>query len=290
MFALLFSLFSLSAAYAGEDEGTEAPQYAKYVNVAEDAASLEKQYIPVLMYHHFALRDMGTGNGVVTTTAELEDHLKYFRSQGYRIISLEELDQVLEKAERKAYRDADGIGLELGIKYLCITMDDGYYSNYELGYPLFQKYRVPVSIFAVTDYVTNQIGIKKFTWKQAAEMEKSGYVKIYSHTANHQPVEAGQEDAFMEAVRAGDEALRENLRGDRVKAISYPNGRYTPEAQAALTEAGYVLQFTVEQSVITRKTSREAIPRIMVSSGMDGQDIVRKIELAAERAFAAEGR
>lgn len=92
---------------------------------------------PVLMYHHFAIRNMGVGNGVVTTTKELEDHLHYFQSQGYRIISLEELDSLLTATERDTMRN--GLGLGLGKKYLCITMDDGYFSNYDLAYPLIQK-------------------------------------------------------------------------------------------------------------------------------------------------------
>ena len=91
---------------------------------------------------------------------------------------------MLTATERDTH--AEGLGLGLGKKYLCITMDDGYFSNYDLAYPLFKKYRVPASVFAVTDYVTNQIGIQKFTWNQAATMEKSGYMKVYSHTADHQ--------------------------------------------------------------------------------------------------------
>lgn len=289
--ALVFSLFSFSAVYAAEGEEEIQPEYTKYVQVPEDAEALAGEYIPVLMYHHFAIRDMGTGNGVVTTTAELEDHLKYFKSQGWRVISLEELDKVLTKAEKKkAQNHDDSMGLGLDIKYLCITMDDGYYSNYELGYPLFKEYRSPASVFAVTDYVTDQIGIKKFTWKQAAEMEKSGYMKVYSHTADHQPVEEGKEEEFLASVQRSEEVLEEQLRTDKVKAIAYPNGRYTEESQRLLTEDGYVLQFTVDNGVITAKTERDAIPRIMISSGMDGKDVVRKIELAAERAFAAEGR
>ena len=76
----------------------------------------------------------------------------------------------------------------------------------------------------------------------------------------------------------------------------------TEEQLAALTESvkslpltlwidadGYVLQFTVENSVITRKTKRDAIPRITIESGMSGEDVVRKIELTAENTFAAEG-
>lgn len=68
--------------------------------------------------------------------------------------------------------------------------------------------------------------------------------------------------------------------------MAYPNGRYTEAAQQLLDEDGYVLQFTVENSVITRKTKRDAIPRITIESGMSGEDVVRKVELTAENTFA----
>ena len=119
-------------------------------------------------------------------------------------------------------------------------------------------------------------------------MEKSGYMKVYSHTADHQPVQAGEEAVFLESAQKSEEALETYLKGERVKAIAYPNGRYTEASQRLLTEDGYRLQFTVEEGVITNNTSREAIPRIMVFSGMDGAEIVRKIERVAENTFAAE--
>lgn len=287
--ALVFSLFSVSAAYAAEEEREAQPRYARYAEVAEEPEALAGEYIPVLMYHHFAIRDMGMGNGVVTTTTELEDHLRYFKSEGWRVISLEELDRVLTKAEQKKERlhdDSEGLGL--GQKYLCITMDDGYYSNYDLGYPLFRQYRAPASVFAVTDFVTEQTGIQKFTWKQAEEMEKSGMMKIYSHSADHVPVAAGEEETFLASAQKSEETLQEYLKGERVKAIAYPNGRYTEESQRLLAEDGYEMQFTIEEGVITNTTPMDAIPRITVTSGMDGKDVVRKIELAAEKAFAAE--
>lgn len=287
--ALVFSLFSVSAAYAAEEKREAEPRYARYAEVAEEPETLAGEYIPVLMYHHFAIRDMGMGNGVVTTTTELEDHLRYFKSEGWRIISLEELDRVLTKAEQKKERlhdDSEGLGLNQ--KYLCITMDDGYYSNYDLGYPLFKQYHAPASVFAVTDFVTEQTGIQKFTWKQAEEMEKSGMMKIYSHSADHVPVAAGEEETFLASAQKSEETLQEYLKGERVKAIAYPNGRYTEESQRLLAEDGYEMQFTIEEGVIISTTPMDAIPRITVTSGMDGKDVVRKIELAAEKAFAAE--
>ena len=288
--ALVFSLFSLPTVYAAEEKGAEKqPRYVKYEKIAENAEELYGEYIPVLMYHHFAERDMGIGNGVVTSAKELEDHLKYFRSEGWRIISLEELDRVLERAEsRKLAKKDPSMGLGLDIKYLCITMDDGYYSNYEFGYPLFEKYRASASVFAVTDYITEQTGIRKFTWKQAQEMEESGWVKVYSHSSDHVPVEKGQEDAFLASMQKSEKALEENLKGAHVKAMAYPNGRYTEKVQQLMDEEGYKLQFTIEKGVITGQTKRNAIPRITVESGMDGRDVIREIELAAEKTFAAE--
>ncbi len=284
--ALAFSLFSISTAYAAEEKREMPLRYATCEKLPEDAEALAGEYIPVLMYHHFSVYNMESGNGMVCSVEELEDHLRYFKSQGYQIISLEKLNSLLNGAAFD--RRLQGKGLALGEKYLCITMDDGYYSNYELAYPLFKKYRVPASVFAVTDFVTEQTGLKKFNWKQAEEMDKAGWLRVYSHSSDHIPVAEGQELNFLSCMQKSEAVLAENLSKKRVKALAYPNGQYTEKSQQLLEEDGYVLQFTIEKGVVTRETKRNAIPRITVESGMTGEDVVRVIELAAEKAFAAE--
>lgn len=287
VFAVIFSLFSLSSVYAVEAKGAvKQHQYAKIVKEAESPEELAQEYIPVLMYHHFADRNLEDGDGMLATKKELEDHIRFFRSEGYQIISLEKLDALLRKTEYN--HSLKGKGLDLGGKYLCITMDDGYYSNYELAYPLFQKYRVPAAVFAVTDFVTEQYGLQKFTWEQAKEMDDTGWLKVYSHSADHIPVQAGQEETFLACMQKSEATLAEHLKEERVKAMAYPNGQYTAESQRMLEEDGYVMQFTIKKGVITRETKRNAIPRITVESGMDGREILRIIELAAEKEFAAE--
>ena len=106
MLGILFSLVSVFEVY-GEEETAEAVQYAKVVEMPKDEVTRAEEYIPVLMYHHFAIRNMGVGNGVVTTVQELEDQLRYFKDHGYRIISLEELDEILTMAEKRQ-RKASG--------------------------------------------------------------------------------------------------------------------------------------------------------------------------------------
>ena len=286
LLALIFSLFSLTVVYGAEGKQAAQPKYVKFAVEAEAPEELYGEYIPVLMYHHFANRDMESGNGMVATVTELEDHLRYLKSQGYQIITLEKLDTTLRRVENNHSLTGKGLGLQQ--KYVCITMDDGYYSNYELAYPLFKKYRTPASVFAVTDFVTEQYGLKKFSWEQAKEMDDSGWLKVYSHSADHVPVKAGLEEEFLTCMQKSEMTLTENLEEARVKAMAYPNGQHTVKSQELLEDDGYVLQFTIEKGVITRETARNAIPRITVESGMTGRDLVRVIELAAEKTFAAE--
>ena len=286
LLAFMISLFSFTAVYGAEGKQAVEPKYAKIVVEAEAPEELYGEYIPVLMYHHFADRPMESGNSMVVPVQELEEHLKYFKSQGYKVISLEKLDSILQKAEQN--HKLTGKGLGLSEKYICITMDDGYYSNYELAYPLFRKYQIPAAVFAVTDFITEQHGLKKFTWEQAQEMDKTGWLKVYSHSADHLPVEKGQEENFLICMQESDAVLTEHLTETHVKAMAYPNGRYTKLSQQLLEEDGYVMQFTIEKGVLTRETARNAMPRITVESGMTGKDLERVIELAAEKAFAAE--
>lgn len=284
--AMVFSCLSFPVAYGAEEKTATKPSYVKIAVEATAPEELYGEYIPVLMYHHFADRNMESGNGIVVTKEELEDHLRYFKSQGYQVIPLEKLDSLWKRVEHN--HSLTGMGLGLQEKYICITMDDGYYSNYEIAYPLFKKYRSPASVFAVTDFITEQYGLKKFNWKQAKEMDETGWLKVYSHSADHVPVEEGQEEAFLAGMQKSEATLTENLKEEHVKAMAYPNGQYTATSQKLLEEDGYVMQFTIEKGVITRQTRRNAIPRLTVESGMTGEDVVRMVEMAAEETFAAE--
>ncbi|WP_352400657.1 polysaccharide deacetylase family protein [Anaerotignum sp.] len=251
-------------------------------------------YIPVIMYHHFAIRDMGEGNGVVTTQAELEAQISFLKDKGYEFISLETLQELLQRVEKEKVQykrsGKDELSLELNQKYICITMDDGYVSNYDLAFPIFQKHRVPASIFAVTDSITQQTGLKKFNWNQGQKMVNSRYVKIYNHTANHVPVDLEPEEEFLAEVDKAEKALQKYLNQSSCTALAFPNGRFTPYTQEQLKEMGFDLLFTVESGVITKQTSPFEIPRINVESGWDGQDLLENIERVARKSFVPKER
>jgi peptidoglycan/xylan/chitin deacetylase (PgdA/CDA1 family) len=287
--ALLGSLIFHQIAWGKTVVAMDSVKKQELIKPAETIIIPPTDYIPVLLYHHFAIRDMGQGNDVVTTQAELEEQIRYLKEQGYEFISLETMNRLLQRVEKEKVKykrnEKDRIGLGLDKKYICITIDDGYLSNYELAFPVFQEYRVPASIFAVTDSITEQKGLMKFTWEQAEKMVHSRLVKIYNHTANHVPVDMETEEEFLTQVEKAELALQQNLNQDSCKALAFPNGRFTENSREKLKEMDFDLLFTVEERVITTESSRYEIPRINVESGWNGEDLKETIERVARKSF-----
>jgi peptidoglycan/xylan/chitin deacetylase (PgdA/CDA1 family) len=65
----------------------------------------------------------------------------------FRVIPLEQLCHEAESGEVRK-------------RTLCITFDDGYLDNFEIAFPLLQKYGLPATIFLATDF----IGTGKILW------------------------------------------------------------------------------------------------------------------------------
>ena len=80
--------------------------------------------------------------------------------------------------------------MELPEKPVCITLDDGYYSNYEYVLPMVTELKVPVTVFMSCKTVRNESIIPgedpnrlyKMSGAELAEMEASPYVDLQSHT------------------------------------------------------------------------------------------------------------
>lgn len=247
-----------------------------------------KDYIPILAYHHFVEEEIAPGNGATLSAAEFESHLQYFMEQGYTFLSLEELNTLLANS-----LDEKNPAKEFGFdeKYICLTIDDGYRSNYELAYPLLQKYNVKADISVITSRIhSSQIVSKeilKLCWSELDEMQESGLVAIYNHTNDHIRAEEKFTNAFLRSAEDGEKDLNNKLKKrSPIRVLTYPNGGNTLGTRVDLRNAGYDLQLTTDYGVVHRKTSVAKIPRITVSSGMTGEDIMTKIVAAAEKSFS----
>ena len=118
-----------------------------------------------MLYHEFVkvVPDSDPDNySYINTPQSFEENIKTLLENGYTFISFNELN------------DANNGKIKLPSKPILITMDDGYYSNYEYIYPILEKYNVKASIFIVTDNIEKEVDGKKYLdWEQCLKMEES---------------------------------------------------------------------------------------------------------------------
>lgn len=119
--------------------------------------------LPVLMYHH-VVPDGAACNDACITVSRLEQDFRWLNENGYHTVLPREL----------------AAGQPLPEKAVLITFDDGYRSNYNLAYPLLQKYQIKAAIATIV-YMQDLWAGSFLTWDMCREMDASGLVEIGSH-------------------------------------------------------------------------------------------------------------
>jgi peptidoglycan/xylan/chitin deacetylase (PgdA/CDA1 family) len=102
--------------------------------------NLNQRKVLILMYQRFS----ETKNPFKISQDEFENHLAYLVKYN-NVLSL---DEVLE-----ARRD----GGKLPPNPTVITIDDGYADAYDIAFPLLKKYRMPATLYAITDFLDRKI-------------------------------------------------------------------------------------------------------------------------------------
>ncbi len=103
---------------------------------------LNRNKVPILMYHRFS----PDHNFNATSAETLTSHLEYL-TQYYQIIPLSELITKIKNSE------------PISPKSAVITIDDGYADAFEIAFPLFKKFNAPATLFVVTDFLDSKIWI-----------------------------------------------------------------------------------------------------------------------------------
>ena len=120
--------------------------------------------LPVLMYHH-VVEDGQECNDMTVTVSRLQEDLQWLRDSGYTTVLPREL----------------AAGEPLPEKPVLITFDDGYRSNYNLAFPIFQEFEAKM-VISVMVYMQDNAASDFITWAMCREMIDSGLIEIGSHT------------------------------------------------------------------------------------------------------------
>ena len=158
-----------------------------------------------------------------------------------------------------------------------ITFDDGWKSQYDVGWPIMKKFGYPLTLFIYTEGVRGGHfgGGEAITWEQLAEMRDAG-VDIQAHSETHQDLRKPYdkiakkklgppeyEQWLQNEVGRSKETLEQRL-GIRVNCFAVPYGFYNQHVKDVATRAGYEAMFTVYGQPITYRSTMDSLGRYLI--------------------------
>ncbi len=147
------------------------------------------QGVPVICYHYFRPRfapgylarvagsllfgmpALGDKEFWTLPASEFENHLRFFRDHGIKVLTLDEVAALMDRRE------------DLPERAVVLTIDDAERSVYSVAFPLLRKYGVRAHLFVPAAEVGDRwSGLDMCTWDELKQMQESGLVLLESHT------------------------------------------------------------------------------------------------------------
>ena len=150
----------------------------------------------IYMFHHINAMETD-GKSFISN---IDDFEKFIAEEEKRPIAI---SQICDCVEANTY---------------CITFDDGYDDVFRYAYPILKKYKVPFTVFLIT----NRIGENGYlNLMQIKEMMDSGLCSVGAHTCNHKMLRFSSDshDEIISSKKYLEKVLNVN-----VSCFAYPYG------------------------------------------------------------------
>lgn len=244
-------------------------QTSAEVNIEQTDINLKENQFVTLTFHD--VRDDVDGivdrDMYAISTKKLAQYFAWIKAEGWKPIRLEDILAARQNKQK------------LPEKAVLLTFDDGALSSYTKVFPLLKQYDIP-AVFAIpTSWVNGntQAAYESYgegnlmSWDQMREMQKSNLVEFVSHSDNlHRGIlanpqqnmepaaivreylpkqkryetDAEYEKRIVDDLRKSKQVLDKEL-GANTKAIFWPYGAVTPEAEELARQAGLVMSFSL---------------------------------------------
>ena len=205
-----------------------------------------KNSATVFMYHKFGVSKYPSTS---VTIDQLNSHIKELTKEKYTIKSLDFIiDTILN----------DG---DLPENTIGISVDDADKSFLEVGWPLFKKNNIPVTLFVTTGTISNNQ--KYINWDQIRKLKEEGVViGAHSHTHTHMP------DISIEEVRneieTSNKIFLKEL-GELPTLFAFPYGETTDEIIELIKEYKFKVAFGQHSGIINETSNMYYLPRFSLN-------------------------
>ena len=257
--------------------GSAAPGMAAAVVAATPKVKkpVVDQTAQVLIFCYHRLVDKVRFPGTEITPAAFEAQMKELKDKGITVISMQDL-LAWKRGEKN-----------IPPRAAVVTFDDGWKSQYEVGWPIMKKYGYPFTLFIYTEGVAGGHlgGGQAITWEQLADLRDNG-VDIQAHSATHQDLREGHQIMVIDANNkrskkkltgadyekwiqnevVGSKELLEQRLGIKVNCFAVPFGNYNEHVKELARNAGYEAMFTVYGQPITFTSPLDSIGRYAIEA------------------------
>ena len=239
-------LGSLLLLYGCKTQGNGKEQPAP-----EADAYASTQQIVSFVYHRFGDSRFPSTN---VDTEVFEAHLQFLKDNNFTVTTL---GDALERMESSSDNTA---------RFVVITIDDGYRSFKENGWPLLQRFGFPATLFVNTESVGRR---DYLTWDDLRQLRKEGVeIGNHSHTHPHFVNYSGEElNTLLENEITLSQNLFEEQLNFKPELFAYPYGENTRRIREFLKEKGFRAAAAQNSGVISAAADKFALPRFPMASG-----------------------
>jgi peptidoglycan/xylan/chitin deacetylase (PgdA/CDA1 family) len=216
----------------------------------------------ILLYHRFGAV---VHDEMTVRTDTFRGQIEYLKQHGYQIVPL-----------RTVVSHLLGKGPAPPAHSVVIAVDDGHASVFSDMLPIVREHKLPVTLFIYPSAISNASYAMK--WNQLAELSRTGFFDIQSHTYWHPNFKTERRrlspDAFQSFVTMQFVKPRVVLKsklGVDADLLAWPFGIYDDDLIAKAREAGYVSAFTLDRRPVTRRERIMALPRYLVLDSDTGR-------------------
>ena len=205
-----------------------------------------KNSATVFMYHKFGVSKYPSTS---VTIDQLNSHIEELTKEKYTIKSL---DFIIDTIINDGVLPENTIG---------ISVDDADKSFLEVGWPLFKKNNIPVTLFVTTGTISNNE--KYINWDQIRKLKEEGVViGAHSHTHAHMP------DISIEEVRneieTSNKIFLKEL-GEIPTLFAFPYGETTDEIIELVKEFKFKVAFGQHSGIINETSNMYYLPRFSLN-------------------------
>jgi len=168
-------------------------------------------------------------------------------------------------------------------RYVCVTFDDGYRDNIELGEPILRELEIPATIFLPTAMVDGRASYSWYdepppalSWDEVRDVARAGLIDFQSHTVSHPWLTDVTADEALRELRESKEEIERRV-GSSVTSVAFPAGRYGPRDLELVREAGYQAGVSTDRGLNRGGEEPWALRRTLVYSYDSRSDFQAKL-------------